>query len=167
MRIERWDPDQSLARASELWPVYDEVFADVDGEQGWIETTLARHCARTNFRLDAAVDGKTVVGFAYGYVGDRGQFWPDRVAAALGPELAADWVGGHFEFVELGVLAARRRRGIGVALHDALMTDVPSDRALLGTDDDPDSPAVRLYRSRGWERLTLLEPGVQVMGARL
>jgi hypothetical protein len=47
------------------------------------------------------------------------------------------------------------------------MIDPPSDRAMLSTDDDLASPSVRLYRSRGWERLALLEPGVQVMGKRL
>lgn len=167
MRIERWDGAQALARAAEIWPVYDEVFGDRASEREWRETTFDRHCARRAFRLDAAFDGDAVVGFAYGYVGERGEYWPDRAAAALGDELAAAWVGGHFEFVELAVRAAHRRRGIGGALHDALMTGPPSDRALLSTDDGDDSPAVDLYRSRGWQRLTMLEPGVQVMGLRL
>jgi ribosomal protein S18 acetylase RimI-like enzyme len=160
MRIERWDGEQALDRSAEIWPVYERVFD--------------RHCARRQFRLVAAFDdesgdaaGGRVVGFAYGYVGDRGQYWPDRVASALGDDIAVTWVGDHFEFVELAVVEGMRRRGVGSALHDALMTDPPVDRALLSTDDDPQSPAVRLYRSRGWERLTLLEPGVQVMGLRL
>jgi ribosomal protein S18 acetylase RimI-like enzyme len=167
VRIERWDPEQALARASAIWTVYEEVFADRSSESDWLASMFDPHCARRGFRLDAAVDGDAVLGFAYGYLGDRGQLWPDRVALALGEEEAAGWLGGHFEFVELGVVGSHRRLGLGAALHDALMTDPPSDRALLSTDDDPESPAVQLYRSRGWQRLTLLEPGVQVMGRRL
>ena len=167
VRVERWDAEQATERAREVWRVYDDVFADQPSEKEWKATAFDRHCAREGFRLGAAVDGSQVIGFAYGYVGARGEYWPDRVAEALGEPLASDWVGGHFEFVELGVIGSRRRQGIGAALHDALMADLPSDRALLSTDDDPDSPAARLYRSRGWERLSLLEPGVQVMGLRL
>lgn len=147
--------------------MYDEVFGDQASEQDWRGSTFDRHCERRDFRLDAAFDGDALVGFAYGYVGDLGQYWPDRVAAALGAEEAREWVGGHFEVVELAVRASHRRRGIGGALHDALMADPPSDRALLSTDDGDDAPAARLYRSRGWRRLALLEPGVQVMGLRL
>jgi ribosomal protein S18 acetylase RimI-like enzyme len=167
VRIERWDGDQAVARASEIWPVYDEVFGDRPSEQEWRDSTFDRHCERRGFRLDAAFDGETLSGFAYGYIGDLGQYWPDRVAAVLGEESAREWVGDHFEFVELAVRPPYRRRGIGSALHDALMSDPPADRALLSTDDGDDAPAVRLYQSRGWRRLALLEPGVQVMGLRL
>ena len=174
MRIERWDGEQALDRSAEIWPVYERVFGDRANERDWRDAAFERHCGRRRFRLDAAFadasgdvsDGR-LVGFAYGYVGDRGQYWPDRVAAALGDDIATAWVGGHFEFVELAVVEDMRRRGVGRALHDALMTDPLVDRALLSTDDDPQSPAALLYRSRGWERLTLLEPGVQVMGLRL
>jgi ribosomal protein S18 acetylase RimI-like enzyme len=166
VHIKRWGGEQAVARASEMWTVYDEVFGDRASEQEWRETTFERHCRRQEFRLDAAYADGSLVGFAYGYVGARGEYWPDRVAAVLGDEADA-WVGGHFEFVELAVRAERRRHGIGSALHDSLMADPPSDRALLSTDDDVASPAVRLYRSRGWGRLALLEPGVQVMGKRL
>jgi ribosomal protein S18 acetylase RimI-like enzyme len=167
MRIERWDGDQALDRASQVWTVYDAVFGDRPSEQDWRESTFDAHCRRREFRLAAASeDDHTLAGFAYGYIGARGEYWPDRVAAALPGDVAAHWVGGHFEFVELAVLPSYRRRGIGAALHNALMTDPPADVALLSTDDGDDSPAVRLYRSRGWARLGLLEPGVQVMGWR-
>jgi ribosomal protein S18 acetylase RimI-like enzyme len=164
--IEHWDGERAVAASSALWPVYDAAFGDADSEQAWRESTLARHAVRRDFRMAVAYqDSSAPVGFAYGYVGELGQFWPDRVAGALPAATVRDWVGGHFEFVELAVLSSFRRRGIGGALHDALMTDLPSDRALLSTDDE-DTPAVRLYRSRGWRRLGQLEPGVQVMGWR-
>ncbi|HET6698306.1 MAG TPA: hypothetical protein VFG88_04400 [Nocardioidaceae bacterium] len=52
----------------------------------------------------ALVADATPVGFAYGYTGSRGEYWPDRVVEALGDDLADEWVGGPFELVELAVL---------------------------------------------------------------
>ncbi|WP_344197882.1 N-acetyltransferase [Kribbella karoonensis] len=93
-----------------------------------------------------------LVGFAYGYTGERGQWWPDRVVEAVEPELAAEWVGGHFEVVELAVHPDAQRQGLGTALMTELMRDLPHRRALLGTDVD-DGPAPRLYRRLGWQLL--------------
>jgi GNAT superfamily N-acetyltransferase len=148
--------------AAAVFALYDAVFGDAPDEAEWRSSTYDRHVARDGFRLAAAVDG-SLVGFAYGYVGARGEYWPDRVAEALGEAIAADWLGGHFEFVELAVLPSHRGRGLGAALHDALLHDAPADHALLSTADDPADPAVRLYASRGWRKLGNLTPDVQVM----
>jgi ribosomal protein S18 acetylase RimI-like enzyme len=88
------------------------------------------------------------------------------VAAALPPPVADQWIGGHFEFVELAVLPAFRGRGVGSRLHDVLLEGVPAERALLSTDAH-DSAAVRLYASRGWKSLGRLSDDVQVMGLKL
>ena len=104
-----------------------------------------------------------MVGFAWGYFGQRGQYWSDLAADALSPDVGSRWVGGHFEFVELAVLPKRRGQGLGQALHDQMLDGVDR-RCLLSTSDDPDDPAVRLYRRRGWQKLGVLKPGVQVMG---
>lgn len=164
MQVDRVGCDAAPALAARVWRVYDDVFADQD-EESWRSDTFDRHTARPDFRLAIARDAGEVVGFAYGYTGHRGEYWPDRVVEALGP-VADTWVGGHFEFVELAVLPAYRRRGIGGDLHDALMSDLPHQRALLSTAAAT-TPAVRLYRSRGWERIGLLDDDVQVMGRRL
>jgi len=158
-----WSPDVALDRADEVWPVYDAVFGDRPGREDWREATYDRHCARTGFRMAAALDGERLVGFGYGYVGERGQYWPDRVVGALPAELADTWVGGHFELVELAVLPDHRGLGLGRALHDEVMAGAGGRRSLLGTDE-AETPAVRLYRSAGWITLGRLEPGVQIMG---
>ena len=98
-----------------------------------------------------------IVGYAYGFVGERGQPWSDRVAAALPEEVATTWVGGHFELADLAVLESHRRHGGGRRLHDVLM-DGETRPALLATDD-ADTAAVRLLTSRGWQRLGLLLRG--------
>jgi ribosomal protein S18 acetylase RimI-like enzyme len=107
-----------------------------------------------------------VTGFAYGYTGDRGQWWSDRIVEAA-PEIADEWVGGHFEFVELAVAASAQRQGLGAALHDALMADLSHSKALLSTYVD-DRPAPRLYRRKGWQLLLPnLAPSTALYGKNL
>jgi predicted GNAT superfamily acetyltransferase len=66
----------SLRReVSDIWP---------DASRARIDEILPRHVVRDGFRfLGAFADGR-LVGFVYGYRGARGQWWHDRVAAALG-----------------------------------------------------------------------------------
>ena len=82
-----------------------------------------------------------------------------------GAEHVAFGAGGaaDFEFAEMAVSPSFRRRGLGAFLHDHLLTDV-GRRCLLSTVDDPNDPAVRLYRRAGWQRLGVLKSGTQVMG---
>lgn len=159
---ENISPDRELVH--ELWQCYRNVFDDHSDFERWRTEMFERHAARDGFRLVLARDDAgSVIGFAWGYIGERGQYWADLAFEALSPTLSQDWVGGHFEFVELGVLSGYRPLGIGRALHDALLAD-QRRRCLLSTADDPDDPAVRLYMSAGWRRLGTLSPGVQIMG---
>ncbi len=130
-------------------PGYDEGHDDV---RRFIDEQLPVHSTRAGFRLaEATVDGRTA-GFAYGYTGHRGQWWSDRVAARAPAALADEWVGGHFEFVELAVDPAFQGRGLGTLLHDNLLAGLPHRKALLSTYQD-DRPAPRLYRRLGWQVL--------------
>jgi len=151
--------------AAEVFEVYDVVFGDISAFGDWRESPWDRHRSRPGFRLATARDEGRLVGFAWGYTGSRGEYWPDLVLATL-PDLDG-WVGGHFELVELAVLPDHRGRGTGRALHDRLLDGLPHDRALLSTTSDEPDPAVRLYRSRGWQPLGLLGADRQVMGLRL
>lgn len=164
-RLASMDATQASSHADVVWQVYDAAFGDCD-EDTWRTDTYARHLARPDFRLVGAWDGKRLVGFGYGYTGHRGEYWPDKVAEALGPDVAAEWVGGHFELVALAVLPAYQGRRIGARLLDRLMHRLPQERALLSTEVG-DTPAVRLYSSRGWVRLGLLDSRLQVMGTRV
>jgi len=143
--------------------VWNQTFGQVPDESEWTSTIWDRHRGRDDYRLATAdVDGR-VVGFAWGYTGERGQYWPDLVSRTLGPAVTG-WVGGHFEFVELAVAPDLRGRGLGGALHDRLLQDVPHRRALLGTSTDPTDPAVGLYLSRGWTPLGRLSDETRLMG---
>jgi ribosomal protein S18 acetylase RimI-like enzyme len=164
--IELWDGEQAEPLAEEVFGVYDAVFGDHPDLAEWRSELFDKHRVRDSFRLAVARDGERLVGFAWGYVGRRGQYWSDWLVRELPAEVTETWVGGHFEFVELAVLEDSRRHGLGRRLHDVLLDGVPSDRALLSTENH-DSSAVRLYTSHGWIRLGELSPQAQVLGLRL
>ncbi len=163
MSIRVVDGAEAVPLADLVWPCYDQVFGDYDDIATWRSDLFERHAGRDGYRLVADVTDDRVTGFAWGYVGQRGQYWSDLVHDALPRDLAETWVGGHFEVVELAVLPGQRGRGLGQTLHDRLLDGVDR-RCLLGTSDDPDDPAVRLYTRCGWTRLGPLTPGVQIMG---
>jgi ribosomal protein S18 acetylase RimI-like enzyme len=161
--IRLYGPTAADGLADRIWPCYQAVFGDFDDRETWRRDLFHRHAARAGYRLAVATDGDTTAGFAWGYIGEHGQYWTDLVCETLPGEITSEWVGGHFEFVELAVLASYRRQGIGSRLHDVLLSDV-RHKCLLSTADDPDDPAVRLYLRHGWQRLGVLSPGFQVMG---
>ncbi|MFD7156851.1 GNAT family N-acetyltransferase [Kribbella sp. NPDC059898] len=150
--IDVLDGPAAIAIADELGPLYAASFGPEEDTDRFTTETLPKHAARADFRLVAVRQDGPLVGFAYGYTGERGQWWPERVVEAVGAELAAEWVGGHFEVVELAVHPEAQRQGLGTALMTELMRDLPHRRALLGTDVD-DGPAPRLYRRLGWQLL--------------
>ena len=151
-----------LELAGELAAIYHAAF----GAPGYDEPPeaaerfrteqLPGHADRAGFRcVIARLEGR-VVGFGYGYTGDFGQWWTDWVAARAPVEVVADWLGGHFELVEMAVEPSAQGRGIGQALHDRLLAGLPHRRAVLATYRD-DRSAPRLYRRSGWR---LLMPGL-------
>jgi ribosomal protein S18 acetylase RimI-like enzyme len=128
----------------EVWPTttperFDEI--------------LPRHATRNGFRMITAREGDRLVGLAYGYLGEPGEWWHDRVAAAMTPEQRDEWLPpGHFELAELMVSPAERRRGLGGRLHDAVLAGLDAPTAVLSTQTHND-PALALYGRRGWKVL--------------
>lgn len=163
----RVDRSAGEADARDVWSVYSPVFDDQPDYESWREQVWDRHVVRSGFRLARAHSGGALVGFAYGYTGQQGQWWTDRAQEVLDPQLADEWLGGHFEVVSLGVIEASRRAGVGRELMRALTNEIDHDRLLLNTTADPDDPARRLYASQGW---LVLGPGVGdatvIMGRR-
>jgi len=151
-------PDEAVHAAPELGAVYLSAFGapGYDEEPARAEEfateQIPLHSQRDDFKLVVSRDAGKLTGFAYGFTGHRGQWWSDRVAAAVSPELADEWIGGHFEVVELAVVVEAQGQGLGAELMAALMTDLPNRKALLTTFVD-DRPAPRLYRRMGWKVL--------------
>jgi ribosomal protein S18 acetylase RimI-like enzyme len=150
-----------------LWSVYESVFGDYSDYETWRSAVWDKHSVRDGFRLARAYDADALVGFAYGYTGERGQWWTDNVLTVLDPGVAQSWVGGHFELVSIGVLPAARCGGVGRGLMRNLLGGLPHERLLLMTSADPHDPARRLYASEGWD---VLGPGIGdetvIMGRR-
>lgn len=150
-----------------LWPVYKAVFDDYPTFADWRDAVWDRHRVREGFRLTRAFDGDAVVGLAYGYTGEAGQWWTDNARTVLEPAVADAWLGGHFEVVSLGVIEPARRAGIGRKLMHTLVDGLRHDRLLLMTTSDASDPARRLYESDGWQ---VLGPGIGegtvIMGKR-
>ena len=118
-----------------------------------LDEALPRHAERAGFTfLLARTDDGRVAGFTYGYRGEPGQWWHDRVARAMDEGQRARWLSpGHFEYVELHVRPELQGRGIGGRLHDELLArQTGSPTAVLSTQVDNER-ALRLYRRRGWQ----------------
>jgi ribosomal protein S18 acetylase RimI-like enzyme len=151
-----------------VWPVYRSVFGDYTDYQTWHEDLWNKHSVRKGFRLARAIDADALVGFAYGYTGEHGQWWTDNALKVLEPDIAEAWLGGHFELVSIGVLDAHRRGGIGRRLMHVLLEGLPHERLLLMTSSDPSDAARLLYASEGWR---VLGPGIGdgtvIMGRRM
>jgi ribosomal protein S18 acetylase RimI-like enzyme len=115
------------------------------------EEILPRHTSRPGFRFLAARTGDgRLAGFVYGYEGGPGEWWHDRVAAAMTAEQREQWLGpDHFELVELMVDADLEGQGIGGRLHDELLASVSSRTAVLSTQRS-NTRALGFYERRGW-----------------
>jgi len=150
-----------------IWPVYQSVFGDYPTFEAWDEAVWRKHRVRDGVRLARAYDGVALVGFAYGYTGQRGQWWTDNAARVLEADVADAWLGGHFELVSLGVLDGARRAGIGRGLLRAVVNGLEHERLLLMATSDATDPARRLYASEGWR---VIGPGIGdgavIMGKR-
>ena len=164
------------------------IYADaMDADEGLLpgrRELMRRHAGYPAFKaLQARAGGadqvrgpRPVLGFSYGFHGQRGQWWYDAVSAALtgaiGQALTASWLADCVEVAEVHVRKDQQRCGIGTRLLTGLVAGRPERTALLSTPDR-DSTARRLYRRMGFRDLLTgyIFPGgsppYAVMGALL
>jgi ribosomal protein S18 acetylase RimI-like enzyme len=147
---EAMDSILKVYSAALMPPPYNKSLADVQMFASIFEHQLDRDGFRS---FVARVEG-VIVGFAYGYASRPGGWWRDQVAEALGPGAARKWLEDAFEFTELAVHPRFQRRGLGGALHDALLDGLDARTAVLSTLQEP-TRGSRLYERKGWQ--TLLE----------
>lgn len=154
----------AIADARELAPVEEEIVAvcrDAFAGPPYRRTaadalafgdTLGRHARRAGFRCRLAREDGRLVGFALGHTSAAGQWWHDQVARAMDGGVEERWLRGAFAVVDLAVAPPAQGRGLGSRLHDALLANLPHRTAVLSAWPG-ETPAMRLYRRRGWEVL--------------
>jgi ribosomal protein S18 acetylase RimI-like enzyme len=125
----------------------------------WADVRLPEHARRADFRFLVARGESRIVGFVYGYRGEYGQWWTEHVARALDRRQRAEWLDRpHYEVVELHVLPAWQRCGIGTALLARLLALQPYDRVLLSTQAGS-RQARSFYAKNGWTELAPVDFG--------
>lgn len=119
---------------------------------------MERHAGNPGFRALAVADSgqSRIVAFAYGFTGLSGQWWHDVVRAGItasaGPAAASHWLDDVLEIAEVHVHPDYQARGIGRRMMFAL-TEGRTDRTVLLSTRDAQTPARRLYRSLGFADL--------------
>jgi ribosomal protein S18 acetylase RimI-like enzyme len=141
------DAMQEVYAATFTRPPYCETTGDV----ARFSTMLSQHARREGFCCFVArqEDDGRIVGMAYGYTCQSGQWWREQVARALTPAAAGRWLHDTFELAELAVIPEAQGQRLGSRLHDSLLASVSGRTAVLSTIQ-AETIAMRLYRKRGW-----------------
>jgi GNAT superfamily N-acetyltransferase len=168
-----WDRDELGRRRDEVLAVYAEAM-DVSASAAKARRPIiTAHLDRVGLRAVAATDdGGRLVGIAYGYLGEPGQWWHDQVRAALPTDIGTSWLTGAFEVCELHVRPSVQGQGLGRSLLEQLLVGPPAPTAVL-TTPDKETRARTFYREGGWVDLLagLMFPGdpraFAVLGKRL
>ncbi len=165
-----------LRRLNALLATYEAAMLPPPGQIPGRHMIMERHTAHPEFRAFVALRSRDVVGFAYGFRGEGGQWWHDvvrgRLAETGGGQHARRWLDDAWEVAELHVHPAAQGRGLGRGLITALCADRPERTVVLSTLD-AETPARNLYRSLGLtDLLTGFRfpgggPAYAVMGAEL
>jgi ribosomal protein S18 acetylase RimI-like enzyme len=155
--------EELLGQVVDVWSAAHGLSSASATRREFGVTRIPRHVRRDGFLfVGAFAPGDRLVGFVYGYAGAPGQWWHDKVAAALDQDRREVWVDPpHFELTEIAVDPPYQGRGIGSMLHDAVLADLPYERALLSALAD-NAPVLRFYERRGWQVLLdelRFEPG--------
>jgi GNAT superfamily N-acetyltransferase len=127
-------------------------FETPESRQAFLDR-VRRYAGRDGFRLLVALEGGEPAGVGLAVIAHPGDWWREQVAMQLSADEIATWLGESvLEVVHLAVRPASRGRGLGAALHDALLVDAGAPTAILSADRRA-TPARSLYATRGWTLL--------------
>lgn len=148
------DGGESVALSEELCDAYADAYGVEPGEEktAAFRRRAEKQFSRPGFALVTARDEGRLVGFAFGYTLPAGDthWWggvqPEPTAEFLQETGARTWV-----LSEIEVRRAWQGRGVGRALHDAVLGARGEERATLATG--PDAAAQPVYESWGWRRV--------------
>jgi len=164
------DREGFTARIDQLIAVYMAAMRAPHEQLAGRQLIMAGHSAYPGFAALASMDDDEVAGFCYGFHGTPGQWWHDRVRAALGDR--GGWLGDCLELAELHVRPEYQGRGIGSGLLRLLTIGRPERTVVLSTGDS-ETVARRMYRHTGFTDLLTgfrfdgVEEPYAIMGAEL
>jgi GNAT superfamily N-acetyltransferase len=160
-RVVEWGQHELGLHRDDVLDVYAEAMEVPPAAARTRRPIITSHLERSGLRAIAALDDDgQLVGIAYGYVGERGQWWHDQVRRALSDDDASRWLDDAFEVCELHVRPSLQRTGLGRTLLDRLLEGPPAPTAIL-TTPDRETRAREFYRAGGWVDLVrnLVFPG--------
>ena len=171
--------DEFLASLDALISVYAAAMNPPADQLPGRRSIMERHAGNRAFRAIVAsrspdAPGRPlarqqaqVIGFAYGFRGEAGQWWHDLVRDALAREggirAADEWMADSFEIAEVHVHPDYQGRGTGRALMAGLTSGRAERTAVLSTMD-ADTRAHRLYLALGFSELltAFVFPGADI-----
>ncbi|GAA2089442.1 GNAT family N-acetyltransferase [Actinomadura alba] len=146
----RRDGDGALAQLDELTEIHQQVYAEAPynnapkyGRHQFILRTTEQ-AKSPGFTLVTARDGRTLVGYAFGFTMPPGGWW--ACAPVPSPSISN---AAKFAVIELLVLAPYRGHGIGRTLYDELLRDRDEPYATLAAV--PEASAYSHYLRWGWQ----------------
>ncbi|WP_371830110.1 GNAT family N-acetyltransferase [Rhodococcoides kroppenstedtii] len=150
-------PQLMRARLTEALAVYVDAMGYPPGTDLHRAPMWSEHILRPGWRAVGALQGDRIVGIAYCYRGDHGQWWHRQVRDGLrragwSPDRAELVLADYVELTELHVAPGVQGAGIGGRLLDALLAGRSEQRVLLSTPEvhAEDNRAWRLYRRAGF-----------------
>jgi ribosomal protein S18 acetylase RimI-like enzyme len=146
--------DEFRTRLRDALAIYVEAMRYPSGTAEQRAPMWLTHALRDGWRSFAALDADgTMLGIAYGYRGNPGQWWHEQVRRGLvknrGEDAAAQWLTDYFELTEIHVRPGSQGSGIGENLLRRLLDGVPNRQVLLSTPEGT-SRAWKLYRRVGF-----------------
>lgn len=136
------------------WQAVAAVEVDVAEKPGEDEAA-----GGTNDQAPSATElsNAPLLGVAYGYAGEPGQWWQQQVVLGLQrsgcpPPVIAQLITSYFELTELHIHPRTQGRGLGEALLRRLLINRKEDNVMLSTPETNGEPnrAWRLYRRLGF-----------------
>ena len=143
--------DEFRGRLREALAIYVEAMRYPPGTAEQRAPMWLTHALRVGWRGYAALDAEgTLLGVAYGYRGNPGQWWHEHVRSRLDPAGYRAWLSDCFEVVELHVAPGVQGQGIGEQQIRLLLDGVNRRTTALSTPEGGESRAWRLYRRLGF-----------------
>lgn len=152
VQIHHIEPFRARDVAGAVARIYRDAYgiAENDVLRRFVNGAFAKHATWPDFLLLIATIEGVPAGFIYGYTSRPGQWWYDTIHAAMTKAGHADWQDEAFELAEIAIDPAVQGRGIGTALIEAFLAEIPSRAILLSASADPADRAKDLYRRFGF-----------------